>query len=99
MGQRFFVYILSSRRNGTLYIGVTSDLVGRVWAHKEGLVEGFTKKYQVKRLVYVEEYEDAQSAIAREKQLKKWNRSWKIELIEEQNPRWADLYDDVISMA
>lgn len=99
MGKRFFVYILSSRRNGTLYIGVTSDLVGRVWAHKEGLVEGFTKKYQVKQLVYVEEYEDAQSAIAREKQLKKWNRSWKIELIEEQNPRWADLYDDVISMA
>jgi len=99
MDKRFFVYILSSRRNGTLYIGVTSDLVGRVWAHKEGLVEGFTKKYQVKRLVYVEEYKDANSAIAREKQLKKWNRSWKIELIEEQNPRWADLYDDVSSMA
>lgn len=90
------VYILASQRNGTLYIGVTSDLVKRVWEHKNDLVEGFTKKYAVHRLVYYEMIENMESAIQREKQLKKWNRDWKIDLIEKGNPEWTDLYDSLI---
>lgn len=89
------VYILASRRNGTLYIGVTSNLVQRVWQHKQDLVEGFTKKYQVHTLVYYEQHGDMVTAITREKQLKKWNRAWKIELIEKQNPTWRDLWPDI----
>ena len=88
-------YILASRRNGTLYIGVTSDLVRRVWEHKNDLIEGFTKKYQVHQLVYFEMYGDMNAAITREKQLKKWNRAWKIELIEKTNPCWRDLWEDI----
>ena len=87
------VYILASKRNGTLYTGVTSDLIKRVYEHKNNLVEGFTKKYDVHRLVYFEPCEDMVSAIAREKQIKKWNRQWKLRLIEEQNPEWRDLYE------
>lgn len=87
------VYILASKRNGTLYLGVTSDLAKRVWEHKNDLVEGFTKKYGVHSLVYFEQFGDMVSAIAREKQLKKWNRGWKIRLIENGNPEWKDLYD------
>ena len=87
------VYMLASKKNGTLYIGVTSDLMKRVWEHKNDLVEGFTKDYGVHRLVYFEMLEDMESAIQREKQLKKWNRDWKIELIEKDNPEWTDLYD------
>ncbi|MBX3648438.1 MAG: GIY-YIG nuclease family protein [Rhodocyclaceae bacterium] len=90
------VYILASKRNGTLYIGVTSDLVKRVWEHQNDLVEGFTKKYAVHRLVYYEMLENMESAIQREKQLKKWNRDWKIDLIEKDNPEWHDLYDSLI---
>lgn len=90
------VYILASKRNGTLYIGVTSDLMKRVWEHKNDLVDGFTKKYGVHRLVYFEMHEDMASAIQREKQLKKWNRNWKIQLIEKENPEWADLYESLI---
>ena len=89
---QFYVYLLASKRNGTLYIGVTSDLLKRVYEHKCNLVEGFTKKYGVHKLVYYEATEDVTSAIRREKQLKKWKRSWKIELIEKKNPRWKDLY-------
>ena len=89
------VYILASRRNGTLYIGVTSDLVQRVWQHKNDLVEGFTKKYSVHMLVYYEWHEDMESAILREKRLKKWNRSWKLRLIEEINPDWQDLSTEI----
>ena len=89
------VYILASKRNGTLYIGVTSDLIKRVWEHKNDLVEGFTKEYSVHRLVYFEMLEDMASAIQREKQLKKWNRDWKIQLIEKGNPEWRDLYDSL----
>jgi len=85
--------MLASKKNGTLYIGVTSDLMKRVWEHKNDLVEGFTKEYGVHRLVYFEMLEDMESAIQREKQLKKWNRDWKIELIEKDNPEWTDLYD------
>jgi putative endonuclease len=90
------VYILTSQRNGTLYIGVTSNLVQRIWQHKNDLVEGFTKEHQVHRLVYVELFEDMLSAIAREKQIKKWNRAWKLELIEENNPNWDDLWETIV---
>jgi putative endonuclease len=90
------VYVLASKQNGTLYIGVTSDLAKRAWEHKNDLVEGFTKKYGVHRLVYYEMHEDMLSAITREKQLKKWNRAWKLELIEEKNPEWKDLWDVIV---
>jgi putative endonuclease len=85
------VYILASRPNGTLYIGVTSELHQRIWQHKEGIVEGFTKTYGVHQLVWYEIHPTMESAIRREKRLKKWNRAWKIRLIEKMNPRWEDL--------
>ena len=87
------VYILASRGNGTLYIGVTGDLCGRMAEHKQGLIEGFTKKHGVTRLVYYEMHETMDDAIRREKQLKKWNRLWKLRIIEEINPEWLDLFD------
>ncbi len=87
----YYVYILATHRNGTLYTGVTSDLVRRVYQHKQSLVAGFTKKYGVHRLVYYESTNDVSAAIRREKQLKKWKRAWKIRLIEERNPSWEDL--------
>jgi putative endonuclease len=90
------VYILASKRNGTLYIGVTSNLQKRAWEHKNDLVEGFTRRYGVHRLVYFELHGDMISAIRREKQMKKWNRAWKLQLIERQNPRWNDLWQDII---
>ena len=93
----YYVYILASQRNGTLYIGVTNDLRKRVYEHKNDLVEGFTKKYQVHKLVYFEETFDIESAIKREKQLKAWKRKWKLELIEKSNPNWDDLYDKLFS--
>jgi putative endonuclease len=89
------VYILASRRNGTLYIGVTSDLKKRIWEHKNDVVEGFTKRYSVHTLVYYELHGTMDSAITREKQLKKWRRSWKLALIECENPNWRDLYEDL----
>jgi putative endonuclease len=92
MSQNYYVYILASKRNGTLYIGVTQDLLKRVDLHKKELLDGFTKKYNVKRLVYYEVYQDIKDAILREKRLKKWKREWKIKLIEEKNPNWEDLY-------
>ena len=92
----FYVYILASTRRGTLYIGVTSRLIKRVYQHKQGEVEGFSKRYNVNRLVYFEKFGSAIEAITREKQLKKWKREWKIRLIEEQNPEWRDLYNDII---
>ena len=95
MAKQFFVYIMASRRNGTLYIGVTSNPAPRIWLHKHGLVEGFTKKYEVKMLVYFEPHQTAESAITREKQLKKWERAWKIRLIEQGNPEWRDLYSSI----
>jgi len=91
----YYVYILASKRNGTLYIGITSDLIKRVYEHKNSLVDGFTKKYKVHELVYFEETSDAQSAIKREKQLKAWKRSWKIKLIESKNIDWKDLYKEL----
>ncbi len=86
------VYLLASKRNGTLYVGVTSDLVKRIWEHREGLVEGFTKKYGVKMLVWYEQHETFETAIMREKAIKKWSRAWKLDLIEKTNPGWADLW-------
>jgi putative endonuclease len=90
------VYILASRRHGTLYVGVTSDLIRRVWEHKTDVVEGFSRRYQVHMLVYFEMYETIVDAIAREKQIKKWSRLKKIRLIESTNPRWKDLYGDIL---
>ena len=91
-----YTYILTSKKNGTLYIGVTNNLIKRIYEHKNNLVDGFTKKYGVHYLVYFEEYQDITEAILREKRLKKWNRQWKIELIEKNNPNWRDLYLDLI---
>ncbi len=91
-----FVYILASKRNGTLYIGATSDLARRVEEHKQDVVEGFTKRYQVHTLVYYEAHEDIRDAIERERQLKKWERKWKLRLIEELNPNWVDLSEGLL---
>ena len=91
----YYVYILASRIGGTLYIGVTNDLVRRVFEHKAKFVSGFTKKYNVVKLVYYEQYDSIENAIQREKRLKKWNRQWKIRLIEERNPNWDDLYPGI----
>ena len=92
----YYVYILANKRNGTVYIGVTNDLVKRVYEHKQKLVDGFTKKYGVGILVYYESTENIDSAIQQEKQLKKWNRDWKLSLIEKDNPKWEDLYSKLI---
>jgi len=90
------VYILASRRNGTLYVGVTSDLVKRVWEHRNDAADGFTKQYGVHDLVWYERHETMESAIAREKALKEWKRQWKLRLIEEANPGWRDLYAEIL---
>ena len=97
MEKEFCVYILASDRNGTLDAGVTSNLVQRAWQHKEKLVDGFTKTYEVQKLVWYEKHENAESAITREKRIKKWNRGWKVRLIEETNPYWNDLYSSLVS--
>ena len=97
MDKAFYVYMLASRRNGTLYAGITSNLAQRVWHHREGIVNGFSEEHAVKLLVWYEQYETAYEAIAREKQIKKWTRSWKIEMIEAVNPYWRDLYGDITS--
>ncbi|HET7322363.1 MAG TPA: GIY-YIG nuclease family protein [Longimicrobiaceae bacterium] len=91
------VYILASQRNGTLYVGVTSDLVKRVWQHREGVVEGFTQRYGIHHLVWYELHATMLAAIAREKTIKEWKRAWKIQLIERENPRWLDLYESILS--
>ena len=91
----FYVYILASRRNGTLYIGMTDNLIQRVWMHRNGALPGFTRKYGVKTLVWYEQYESRESALTRERQMKRWNRTWKLQVTERMNPRWADLYDQL----
>ena len=96
MAKRFFVYILAKGRNSTFYVGVTSNLSKRIWEHREGVVDGFTKKYGIKALVYYEVFDDAKNAIRREKRLKRWSRAWKMQAIESMNPDWRDLYDDII---
>ena len=95
-GSQYYVYILASRRNGTLYVGVTSDLIKRVHEHKSDLADGFTKKYAVHDLVYYGMVDDVETAIAREKQIKKWNRGWKVRVIEKMNRDWRDLYPDLL---
>jgi len=94
--KNYYVYILASKRNGTIYTGVTNDLLRRVYEHKNDLVEGFTRRYGVHRLVYYEKCDNAEAAIQREKRLKFWHRKWKIRMIEERNPEWEDLYDEIV---
>ncbi len=96
MNSYYYIYILASKPYGTLYMGVTSDLVRRIWEHRNDFVESFTKKYGVHILVYYEQCESIESAITREKQLKKWKRRWKLDLVEKTNPGWKDLYNDII---
>jgi putative endonuclease len=90
------LYIVASKRYGTLYVGVTSDLVKRIWEHKNHVVPGFTKKYEITNLVWYESHETMESAIVREKRIKEWKRAWKINLIQEMNPNWEDLYESII---
>ncbi len=92
----YFVYILANKRNGTLYIGFTSDLLNRVSQHKNNITKGFTKKYGVHKLVYFEQYDDYDAVLQREKQLKEWKREWKLELIEKANPLWQDLWEETL---
>lgn len=91
----YFVYILASKRNGTLYTGVTNDLSRRIWEHRNGYVSGFTKKYGVRTLVWFEHHTDINAAISREKRIKRWRRNWKLDLIENENANWADLYPTI----
>ena len=93
------VYLMASKRNGTLYLGVTSDLPTRIWQHKEAFVESFTRRHGVKNLVWHEPHETIESAITHEKAIKSWKRAWKLRLIERSNPHWADLYEEIISSA
>jgi len=93
--KNFYVYILASKRNGTLYVGVTSDLKKRMYEHKTDIIGGFTKKYKVHTLVYYEVYDDHYAAFRREKRLKRWLRKWKLDLIEKENPEWRDLYEEL----
>jgi putative endonuclease len=94
--KQYYVYILASKKNGTLYIGVTNDLVKRIHEHKQNFIDGFTKEYNVHALVYYEQHNEIEEVILREKQMKKWNRKWKIRLIEENNPEWKDLHDEIL---
>lgn len=96
MDKAFYVYILASQPRGTLYTGVTSNLPQRIWQHKNDQIEGFTNKYCVKLLVFYEQHDTAEHAITREKQIKKWSRAWKLELIETENPQWRDLYEQTL---
>jgi len=95
VNKQFYVYILASKRNGTLYTGITSNLIQRVWQHKNNIIEGFTQKYNVKILVFYEAHGNSESAITREKQIKKWRRAWKLQLIEKMNPQWMELYEEI----
>jgi len=97
--KQYYIYILASRKNGTLYVGVTNNLLRRIYEHKNDLVEGFTKKYNVHKLVHYEKINDVRVVIQREKRIKKWKREWKINLIEKLNPEWKDLYYDLLSQA
>ena len=98
MRKNYYIYILASCKNGTLYIGITNNLKKRVYEHKNGLMEGFTKKYNINNLVYFEIYNCVNSAILREKRIKKWRRTWKIKLIQSMNPEWNDLYDEILPL-
>jgi putative endonuclease len=95
MAKQFYVYILAKDRNSTFYVGITSNLIKRTWEHKDAVADGFTKRYGINKLVYYEVYTDPENAIKREKRLKKWNRPWKMRVIEEMNPDWKDLYEEI----
>ena len=95
MEKSFFVYMVTNKKDGTIYTGVTSNLPKRIWEHKNGVVEGFTKKYKLKMLVWFEEHDRAENAIKRERQIKEWKRDWKINRISEMNPEWNDLYEQI----
>ena len=95
MMKQYYVYILANKKNGTLYTGVTNNLIRRTWEHRSGSIVGFTEDYKIKKLVYYETTQDIQSAILREKRLKKWNRAWKLRLIRSVNPEWKDLYEKI----
>ncbi len=95
MEKKYYVYIMAKARNSTFYVGVTSDLHKRIWEHKNKIEDGFTQKYDIKDLVYYEIFDDPENAIKREKRLKKWNRTWKMRVIEEMNPDWNDLYEEI----
>ncbi|MEL7451801.1 MAG: GIY-YIG nuclease family protein [Pseudomonadota bacterium] len=95
--QTYYVYILASQRNGTLYTGVTKDLERRVWEHRTGYIKGFTSKHNVRQLVWFEVHNDVREVVAREKRIKRWRRRWKLDLIEAANPNWRDLYEDFIA--
>ncbi|MBU0651078.1 GIY-YIG nuclease family protein [bacterium] len=97
MAKNYYVYILASKKNGTLYVGITSDLIKRVWQHKYKEIEGFTSQYNIDKLVYYEIFDDPENAINREKRIKKYKRIWKMNLIEANNPHWNDLYNDLLS--
>jgi putative endonuclease len=92
----FYVYLLANRRNGTLYVGMTDDLAKCIWMHRVGVLPGFTKQYGIKMLVWYEQHETRESAFVRERQIKKWNRAWKLRLIVQMNPLWRDLYEDIL---
>ena len=94
--KHYFIYILTNKRRGVLYIGITGNLIKRIWEHKNKVINGFSKKYNTDKLVYIEDYTDPESAILREKRLKKWKRNWKIKLIESKNSEWKDLYDNLL---
>jgi putative endonuclease len=94
--KEYYIYILSNKYDGTLYIGVTSDIIKRVWQHKQKIIKGFTTKYNLDKLVYFEQFNDINLAISREKRLKEYKRKWKLDLIEASNPNWHDLYEDII---
>jgi putative endonuclease len=93
--KKYYVYILAKTYNSTFYVGITSDLTKRIWEHKNEIADSFTKKHDIKTLVYYEVFDDPENAIRREKRLKKWSRAWKIKTIEKMNPQWKDLYDDI----
>ncbi|MFC1724094.1 GIY-YIG nuclease family protein [candidate division KSB1 bacterium] len=95
MIKKYYIYIMSNKKDGTLYIGITNDLKRRVYEHKDGKIKGFTKRYNLDKLIYFEEFKNIDEAIIREKMLKRWNRTWKTELLEKSNPDWKDLYDDL----
>lgn len=96
MQKHYYVYILTKDKNSTFYVGITSDLAKRIWEHKNGAADGFTKKYGIKTLVYYEVFDDPENAIKREKRLKKWNRGWKMSIIEKTNPDFRDLYEEIL---
>ncbi len=95
MQKQYYVYILTKGRNSTFYVGITSNLQKRIWEHKNKIADGFTKKYNVDQLAYFETFDNPENAIRREKRLKRWNRDWKMKIIEEQNPQWNDLYEEI----